>query len=496
MLHAFRADTGVETLAYVPNLVYTNIDQKNLSLLTSTAYTHRFYVNATPTVGDVYISGAGGGWRTMLVGGLRKGGKGYYALDITNPATFTEANAAQIVQWEFPNPATPDLDMNFSYSQPAIVKMANGQWAAVFGNGYYGGTGNSPGTGRAMLYIVDIATGNLIQKIDTLAGGGGGTQAIPNGMGTPAVVDLNDDFIADYIYAGDLFGNMWRIDVRSSTPANWGTAANVLKLYTATDGATPTPAVQPITTKPAVGFHPLGYGGLMVYFGTGKFLENFDNAATGVQVTQSFYGIYDRGATGRAAEPSRREATTIGRADLLQQTIDPTIDTVGAFTTRNISDNAINWRLDRSSTTTHLGWYVNLPENGEKQVTDPLLREGRIIFTTLSPGLDACEPSGTGWLMELDSTNGGRIDETLDLNGDGQFTGLDNTGRNYGAAGARSASGGGLSSPTVLTNQDGPPPPGGPRYSETKLVVTSKGAVVSMKESGTPNAPEAWRQLK
>ena len=170
--------------------------------------------------------------------------------------------------------------------------------------------------------------------------------------------------------------------------------------------------------------------------------------------------------------------------------------TTEVFSTRNVSDNTINWRLDRTSSTTHLGWYVNLTDTGEKQVTDPLLREGRIIFTTLTPGADLCLAESSGWLMELDSTNGGRIDETLDLNGDGQFNISDNPGFTYGAAGAKSSLGGGLASPIVLTNPDGPPPPGGPRYSETKLVVTSKGAVISLKESGSPNAPEVWRQLK
>jgi type IV pilus assembly protein PilY1 len=485
MLHGFRASDGREDIAYVPSLVYSNITQNNLSLLTSPFYSHRFYVNATPTVGDAFIGGA---WRTMLVGGLRKGGRGYYALDITDPAGFSEANAQQIVKWEFTDP-----DLGYSYSQAAIVKMANGpngkgQWAAVFGNGY-----NNTGTGRAVLYIVDIATGNLIQKIDTGVNGGGGTPASPNGMSTPAVVDLNGDHIADYIYAGDLLGKMWRIDVRSPTAANWSLAANVNSLFTAVDTLN---VPQPITTKPSVGFHPEGFGGLLVYFGTGKFLENFDNSATGVQQRQTFYAIYDRGVTGRSTEPSRTEPTPIVRADLREQTIDTTTGTVGSFSTRNISDYPITWRLDRASTTTHLGWYVDLPESGEKQVTDSLLREGRIIFTTLSPGTDACEPGGTGWLMELNSKNGGRLDETLDLNGDGVFDSNDNNGNPYGAAGAQVAGGGSLSSPIVLTNPPSLPPPAGPQYSETKLVVTSKGAVVTMKESGKPNAPEAWRQVR
>ncbi len=492
MLHGFKNSDGKEALAYVPNLVYSNISQNNLSLLASPFYSHRFYVNATPTVGDVFVNSA---WRTMLVGGLRKGGKGYYALDITNPAGFSEANAEQIAKWEFPDPVDPQpamvfarANMGFSYSQPAIVKMASGQWAAVFGNGY-----NNTGTGRAIIFIVDMATGNLIQTIDTGVSGGGGTVANPNGMATPAVVDLNNDYIADYIYAGDLLGKMWRIDVRSPTPANWSLAANVHPLFAAVD---PLNAPQPITTKPSVGFHPEGFGGLMVYFGTGKFLENFDNNATGVQQRQTFYAIYDRGVTGRSTEPSRTEPAPIVRADLLQQTIDTTIGTVGTFNTRNISNDPISWRLDRTSTTTHLGWYINLPESGEKQVTDSLLREGRIIFTTLSPGVDACEPAGTGWLMELNAKNGGRLDETLDLNGDGVFDATDNNGQAYGAAGAQVSSGGGLSSPIVLTNPPNLPPPAGPKYSETKLVVTTKGEIVSMKESGKPNSPESWRQVK
>jgi type IV pilus assembly protein PilY1 len=499
MLHGFQASDGAEQIAYVPNLVYSNISTNNLSLLSDEFYSHRYYVDGTPTVGDVFIGGA---WRTMLVGGLRKGGKGYYALDITDPSSYSEANAAQIAKWEFTDP-----DMGFSYSQATITKIADStgtgtpqsRWVAIFGNGY-----NNTGTGRAMIFVVDIATGALIQKIDTGVSGGGGSVATPNGMATPAVVDMNDDYVADYIYAGDLLGNMWRIDIRSNTPANWNTAANVTLLFTAKDNAVP-PVRQPITTKPATGFHPAGFGGLMVYFGTGKYLEGGDNAATGTPQRQSFYAIYDRGVTGRRTEPSRKEATAIARADLLAQTITlgaPVVNTFTSppttFNTRNISDLPINWRLDRTSTTTHLGWFVDLPDFGEKQVTSPLLREGRIIFTTLSPPTDVCtQGNGTGWLMELNATNGGRLGETLDLNGDTLFSSLDGGGANYGAAGAQVVGGGSLSSPVVLTNPDGPPPPAsGARYSETKLTVSSTGAIVSIKESGTPNAPEAWRQLR
>ncbi len=484
MLHGFNSADGKERMAYVPNLVYENISQNNLSLLTSSSYSHRYYVNGTPTTGDVFINGA---WRTMLVGGLRKGGRGYYALDVTDPSSFTEsaANANQLVKWEFTDP-----DMGFSFSQASIVKLSTGQWAAVFGNGYRLDN-EATGTGRAMIFIVDIDTGNLIRKIDTGVSGGGGTLARPNGMSTPAVIDINDDYIADYIYAGDLFGKMWRIDVRSSTPADWALAANVNPLFTATDSAA---VVQPITGQPSVGFHPSGFGGLMVYFGTGKYLENMDGSTAGPQQTQTFYAIYDRGVTGRSTAPSLREPAPIAKTDLLEQTI-TTAGAVGTFSLRNVSNTPINWRLDRVSTNTHLGWFVNLPDLGERQVTDSLLREGRIIFTTLIPNPDACNPGGTGWLMVLNIENGGQLKETFDTDGDGIFTTADNLGNAYGAAGTKPTGGGSLSTPIVLTT-----PPGrrgdNPPCKEIVESVDSNGVILPMKITCKPAGRASWRQVR
>ena len=141
MLHIFNANepfdsltpgdrnAGKEVLAYVPNAVL-----KHTVDLTSPLYKHRYYVDGPPTAGDVVLSSKG--WRTVVVGGLRGGGQGYFALDITDPATFSEAPTAakNIVLWEFTDADDPDL--GFTYSQPSLVRMANGKWAAVFGNGY------------------------------------------------------------------------------------------------------------------------------------------------------------------------------------------------------------------------------------------------------------------------------------------------------------------------------------------------------------------------
>jgi type IV pilus assembly protein PilY1 len=498
MLHGFNATfpttaaSGREEMAYVPNLVYSNISTNNLSLLSWPNYTHRYYVDGTPTVGDVYYDG---NWHTVLVGGLRKGGKGYYALDITDPSNFTEnaANASSLALWEFTDP-----DLGFSYSQATIIKMANGpngkgKWAAVFGNGY-----NNTGSGHAVLFIVDIETGALIAKLDTSVSGGGGDATTPNGMATPAVVDINRDHIADYIYAGDLQGKMWRFDVRSSTSTDWALPANISAIFTATDPVGG--AVQTITERPAIGFHPLGYGGLMVYFGTGKYLESSDNTTTGTAQTQTFYAIYDRGVTAYTGTSSA--PVSIARSDLLQQTI-TTAATVGGFDTRVVTDNTINWRLTQTATAgTHLGWYVNLPTNGEKQVTDPLLREGRIIFTTLIPSIDPCQVGGSGWLMELNANNGGRLEDTFDFNGDGLFTSADRPGGGtISAAGAQLTGGGGaLSTPVVLTSPPAstrPPIAGSAACKETKYSQGTGGTILQLAETCTPfDVRQAWRQRK
>ncbi len=186
MLHGFDAGNGAtkgqEKLAFIPSAVFSSLHE-----LTKPNYpfNHKFFVDGTPTMGDAFYAGA---WHTLLVGGLNKGGQSIYALDITNPGSFDEGNASSIFRWEY-----TDADLGYTYSRPAIAKMANGRWAAIFGNGYNNSTPGTPApistTGRAYLYVVDVETGLQIAKIDTLAGSVG----TPNGLATPAVVDINGD---------------------------------------------------------------------------------------------------------------------------------------------------------------------------------------------------------------------------------------------------------------------------------------------------------------
>ncbi|MDY0014512.1 MAG: PilC/PilY family type IV pilus protein, partial [Rhodocyclaceae bacterium] len=299
MLHAFKASDGTEKLAFVPKALYSR-----LTNLSAQAYAHRYYVDGSPTVADAYLGSA---WKTILVGGLNGGGQGIYALDVTSPSSFSESNASTIVKWEFTD--ANDADLGYTYSQPVIGRLKNGKWAAIFGNGYNNteADGNASTTGRAYLFIVDLADGSLLAKLDTKAG----SATTPNGLASPAAVDMDGDNIVDYVYAGDLRGNLWKFDLTGNSAGSWkvayGTTGSPQPLYTAVDGGG---TAQPITVRPAVGLHPSQVNGLMVYFGTGKYIETGDNVTTGAQ-TQTFYGIWDKDAT-----------VTSGRSSLQQQTVE------------------------------------------------------------------------------------------------------------------------------------------------------------------------------
>ncbi|MEP7243378.1 MAG: PilC/PilY family type IV pilus protein [Gammaproteobacteria bacterium] len=413
MLHGFNAATGVEKLAFVPGAVF-----RNLIDLTQQNYGHRFYVDGSPTMGDAFYNSD---WHTVLVGGLNKGGQGIYALDITTPATFSESNASSIYRWEFTD--ADDADLGFTFSRPAIVQMHNGKWAAVFGNGYNNTTddtasgGQKSSTGQAALYIVDIETGALIRKISTNVGTADDpwAQSRPNGLATPALADIDGDSVVDFAFAGDLFGHLWKFDLSDTDPTNWAIAFSGAPLFNAVDASN---KAQPITTRPEVGRGPNGRG-MIVLFGTGKFLESTDKDIAQLS-TQTFYGIID---------PNTAIATVVtGRNKLTQQTItfEDTVDFDGnSVPIRVTSTNAVPANMR--------GWYLDLLSGapgvpppagfkGEMQVSDPVLRNGRIIFTTLIPTPDPCAFGGTSWLMEVSALSGARLPYApLDLNDDGKF---------------------------------------------------------------------------
>lgn len=388
MLHGFQADTGQtnsgkEIFAYVPAGVY---DQ--LSALTSPDYNHRYFVDSGPKASDAYLSGA---WKTVLVGGLGKGGKTVYALDVTDPTNFDQTK----VMWEFPNSAnlladsTITTDLGYTFSQPQIGLLRDGTnviWAAIFGNGY-----NSP-SGKAFLYVVNLSNGSLIKKIAT-------NNETSNGLSTPYLLDADGDKIIDSVYAGDLQGNLWKFDLSANNSSAWGLGNGGSPLFTAINSSNQR---QPITSSPLAGGHP--DGGFLVYFGTGSYITTTDASNTN---GQTFYGIWDKPST----------SGTVLRSALQSQTIVTTTTAFGS-TIRLTTSNSVDWSTKR-------GWYLDLSV-GERVNSAPLIKYGRVIFATTIPHSDPCESGGTTWLNEIDLVTGGApINSSFDLNNDTKFNDSD-----------------------------------------------------------------------
>ncbi|PKM32073.1 MAG: pilus assembly protein PilY [Gammaproteobacteria bacterium HGW-Gammaproteobacteria-12] len=390
MLHAFNAKTGVEEFAFIPSAVFNKLNK-----LTGSNYSHEFYVEGTPVVGDVFT---GTEWRTILVGTLKAGGKSIFALDITTPGE-------EELLWEFDDSKLSEatVKMGYSFAQPTIARLHTGKWAVVIGNGYES-EGNT--SGKAALFVIDALEGNLLKSLEVQ-----GTVGVANGLSSAKLGDFNADGVADYAYAGDLQGNVWRFDLlRSGRSENepftrdddGETAISEFKvayggapLFRATFNNTP----QPITSAPSLVLHPTGTGYLVV-FGTGKFFETGDKEGN-KSIAQSVYGIWDKQTRGELASNP-----VINRSSLQQQSISEqtTVSAADGSTRqgRIISNNAIDWG-------TQNGWYLNLVQSDGEMVVENMSQLGRTIFMqSLVPNDDPCGDGAANWTYALNPFTGGR----------------------------------------------------------------------------------------
>lgn len=397
MLHAFDGSSGSnggrEVFAFIPNGVFNNL--KDLAV---PAYTHKFFVDGSPTLSDVRI---GGSWRTVLVGGLGAGGRSVYALDVTNPTSFGPAN----VLWEFSDP-----DLGFTIGQPRIAALPDGRFAAIFGNGY------NSNNNKAFLFVVNIATGELIRKIDL----GVGTAADTNGLGSVVLLDASgvakprangvkdpyaattsgpDQFLfdlrVDTAFAGDQFGNVWKFDLSAQNPGSW----SFVKLYQAVDDGN---LRQRITAAPQAAAHPLG--GVLTFFGTGRYFTTTDNEQFDTDAINSFYAVWDTGLHSLTAASS-----PLNRSVLAARTLGADVSFEGE-TFRTVEAPPFRYG-DK------FGFYLDFttPRGlaGERILAQPLVRFGRVFFNTFAPNVnisDDCQPGGRGFLMALDAFTGAPAD--------------------------------------------------------------------------------------
>ena len=448
---------GEEIFAYVPKAVHSNLID-----LTSPDYIHKYFVDNTVAIGDAYInfdgaaSDSSGRWGTALVGTLGAGGKGLFALDVSDPMNFSASD----VLWDIDSTDTGFADLGYTFAKASIVKLNddngtnNNDWGVVVGNGY------SSTSGKAVLYIIGLRTGEIIWKkeVDTTGG---------NGLSTPIVVDTDGNNVVDAVYAGDLKGNMWKFDISDSSVANWKIAKShdnsgttvYDPLFTACSASICTASNrQVITSKPEV--VKANAGGYLVLFGTGKYYEIGDN--TDVSQVQTFYAVLDDGSNAAVEGRNSLQPQTI-MAELLKA------DTGFDDNIRVTSENEVDYLSKK-------GWYLDLYYDGnsdgvhdfpgERVVANALVRNGRVMFPTLIPETSPCSFGGTSYIMELDTQSGARWNEPLfDLNGDGEIDVHDrvpievtdehgNATTEYVSASGRQSNVGIVSTPRIITTDE------------------------------------------
>lgn len=450
MLHVFHAGTGDELLAYVPLGVYSK-----LVPYSDPRYSHQYMVDGSPFMGDVDISGSGIGsgakpvWRTLLVAPLGAGGRGYAVLDLTSANTSdlqqgttvvldaTSAsdgvsvlanNANEIGHMTAP-PATDPVDPRRA---DQFVKLNNGRWAVLLGNGV-----NSVAE-RAVLLVQYLDGARELLAIPAQSG-----TKLGNGLGTPRPLDVDGNGTVDMVYAGDLLGNLWKFDLSSTNPSQWGLAGwgntgicrpgGSIVCQPLMSAADSTGKAQPVLVAPMWIPHPMG--GVMLNFGTGRMLEDTDRASTSVQ---SLYGVWDSttytrsgGVVVAAHGPNVPAGTT--RSRLIQQSFTGQVARTQASTDLrnffNSSSNPVIYSVNNSASPR--GWFIDLPASGERLLSNPQIFEGSLVrFSSQVPAeapvdgacLDALRPD-LGYTNILNGITGAPFnqavfysaDSTLDL---------------------------------------------------------------------------------
>lgn len=423
MLHAFDASAsnlgGKPILSYIPDPLFATLP----NWWSISGAKVQPFVDGSPFVGDVKVNGA---WATYLFSSLGRGGKGIFALDVTKAGTVTtsgstasvsgseldEAHASSIFKWQLTS--TDDADLGYIVSEPTtnratnqpgqIAMMNNGRFAALFGNGSESTNGN------AALFIVfadGSSSGNggkykklVVPTISTTACTQPATPSAGycNGLSQVTWVDTNNDRVADYIYAGDLKGNLWRFDVTSSDSAKWSVSYYGQALFKAIDASGNS---LPITGAPEVNFHPSG--GLIVNIATGAALYTSDFPKT--TRTNALFGIWDNPdfntttytTAGAMLTALPRSLSTLESRTLVNASSD---------TERYVTGATIDWTKKK-------GWSMFFNVSSEMGLNNLSVTNNQVLTVTVSPpplktgaATDACTDTPVARLIGVDPVTG------------------------------------------------------------------------------------------
>lgn len=440
MLHAFDASTGVESWAYVPS---TLIQNRRIALSTADTAGLTPGVDVKPIENDAFINGA---WRTYIIGSLRLGGRGIFALDVTDvpQASESEASVAGKIKWEFnsgptrspasvpsPDPvcapgatSCPSLGYTYDSTNVARIRYQN-KWVVLASSGYFPSLSkdaaqpddaSEPAAKHTSMLFIDLETGRLIREVRTdIAPQTRPTGFKTYGLSPPNVVDMDNDQIDDRAYAGDLAGNLWRFDFSDADPANWKVD---LMFTTYGDGGATKAGDQPIVFNPTAMTDPVTRRPMLV-IGTGKYLGRDDRTSAIPQ--QAFYGIRDyegsssypirvnqlvtqnitQGATDANGLAERRNTGFTAPTATLPTSVPfmvlKGVDALGNPTRTRARANG--WRLP-----------LNIPdEPGERAERRAVPLYGpniSILYSMIPKGDDPCDPGRRFALMFVDGATG------------------------------------------------------------------------------------------
>lgn len=370
MLHGFNANTGVEVLGYIPKAVMAPLPTDTVSVLKKYSepnYSHKFSVDGSPVVVDVYISGS---WRSVLIGTQGRGGNGLFAIDVTDP----DAISSSKVLWD-----KTFAELGAYLGTPQVTRTESGQWVIVAGYGYNNSTNQSG------LLVIDIASGAIVKQLAT----GQGSVGDPNGMAEVNLLDVDADGNTDWVYAADMHGFVWKFDISSTSTSAWNIAYSGQPLFQAKNSSG---TRQMVTGGVLASVQPTT-GKVWLFFGTGRYL-NVNDPSNADQ--QTWYGIMDG-------------AIITGRTELDSRTI------------TNVGDERV---ITSASTLTSgkKGWYMDLIDTRERIVDMPLMVGPELVMNTTIPDTNVCNPSGSGYLMAVSPYTGARLKNTFfDLNDDDEF---------------------------------------------------------------------------
>lgn len=399
MVHGFREGAngiagGTEVFAYVPRAVLGGVHK-----LADKNYQHQYYVDGPMAEADAYIqtpdatgTSSSTGWRNLVLGTTGAGAKAVFALNVTSALAMTGSS----VLWEINDSMTGFEELGNVLTPVQTGIMQDGTWVGVFGNGYYSKSK------KASLFIVNLATGALVKRIEPAVG----VEIGANGLGGVRLVfNAKQQIIG--AYAGDLKGRIWKFDMNSSSQAKWGVGLDGNALFTAKDSSG---AVQPITAAPAVierndiaGYKP----SYMVVAATGKLFDTTDSADIGLQAA---YGLWD----------VKKFGDTGGTPIIGSALVELTVDSPASGYYQVSSPRPIDWSSDS-------GWVLPYKvAQGQRTIYSVEQMGSLVRVDTVVPPSSAaasCDSQyGLGYNFIINPLAGTcKASPTLDVNGDGKF---------------------------------------------------------------------------